>query len=67
MAISFGPMVETKYPRSHRVPLGNFFVFFLSHADDLPFMIAMAYETEYLGGMMILLRFTRDALNARTG
>ena len=45
------PIVETKYPRFQRVPLGNFVDFFLIQADDLPLMMATAYDTEYFGGI----------------
>src|SRR3989344_9464447 len=47
------PMVETKYPRaqsdcfSYR-PLTRL-IFFLSHAELLPFSICMTYETESRG------------------
>ena len=45
------PMVETKYPRAQKLPVGILEFFFLIQADDLPFSTATAKATENFGGM----------------
>ena len=50
---SSNPMVDTKYPLAHNDSLSyspfTRLIFFFIHADDLPFMVCIAYETESLG------------------